>query len=188
MPSAAPAQSQLWNSSSADLGDDDGGDDEVMAAQAEAGIAERHARSRAEITPPPSMPNHGSTPNLVNSSVGGVGAEPEIQRVAERDLPAIAGEDVPALRQRRIHQRQHHDVLDVDVLDEQRHHARRSRRDRRRRSGRGGGVWAKAVSITSIRTGRAAGRRRPADRPRRCRPTSATAAGSARWWPRRGRR
>ena len=120
MPSAAPAQSQFWNSSSRDFGDDDGGDDEVMPAQAEAGIAERHRddggdHAAAEHAEPR---QHAE---FREQDRGGIGAEPEIERVAERDLPAIAGEDVPALRQRGVHQRQHHDVLDVDVLDEQRH-------------------------------------------------------------------
>jgi hypothetical protein len=52
---------------------------------------------------------------------GGVGAEAEIERVPERYLPAISAKNIPALRERRVHQGQHHDVLDVDVFDEQRH-------------------------------------------------------------------
>ena len=104
-----------------DLGDDDGGDGEVMPAQAEAGIAQPHRddsryQAAAEHTEPRQHAELGEQQRR------GIGANPEIERVTERDLSAIAGEDIPALRQRRPHQRQHHDVLDVDVLDEQRHH------------------------------------------------------------------
>ena len=91
-----------------------------MAAQAETGIAERHRdggryQAAAEHAEPRQHAEFGE------QKCGGVGAEPEIQRMPERDLPAIATEDVPALRQRRVHQRQNHDVLDVDVFHEQRH-------------------------------------------------------------------
>ena len=104
-----------------DLGNDDGGDDEVMPAQAEAGITERHGNDRGDHAAAEHTEPRQDT-ELGKQQRGGIGANPEIQRVTERDLSAIAGQDIPALRQRPPHQRQHHDVLDVDVLDEQRHH------------------------------------------------------------------
>ena len=102
-----------------DLGDDDGGDHEVMAAQPEAGIAEPHGDDAGDDT----AAEHAEPrqhAELGEQQRGGIGADAEIEGVPQRDLSAITGEDVPALRQRAIHQGQHHDVLDVDVLDEQR--------------------------------------------------------------------
>jgi hypothetical protein len=48
MPRAAPAQFQFWKQQERDLGDDDGGDHEVMPAQPETGIAERHRDQRRD--------------------------------------------------------------------------------------------------------------------------------------------
>ena len=75
-----------------------------------------------------SMPNHGSDAVLHEQHRGRIGAEAEIERVAERDLAAIAAEDVPALRERRIHQRQDQHVLHVDIRDEKRQQGRDSRK------------------------------------------------------------
>ncbi len=73
-----------------------------------------------------------------------VGADAEIERMTERDLSAIAAQDVPALRQGRVEQRQDQDVLQVDVADR----GRAARRGRRRRSPRrraGGGAWPRSA-------------------------------------------
>ncbi len=81
----------------------------------------------AEISAAREHAEPGQHAELGEQQRGGIGAEAEIERVTQRDLSAIAGQDVPALRQRAVHQGQHHDVLDVDVLDEQRHQRGRDR-------------------------------------------------------------
>ncbi|MHC2946482.1 hypothetical protein ACVIJX_003630 [Bradyrhizobium diazoefficiens] len=119
MPIAAPRPFPVLEQEQPDLGDDDGRDHEVMAAQTEEGIAKPHCddgrnHAAGEHAEP------GQYAELGEQQLGGIGADAEIERVPQRDLSAIAGQDVPALRQRRVHQGQDQDVLDVDILDEQR--------------------------------------------------------------------
>ena len=101
----------------AGLGDHDRRDGEIVPAQAKAWIAERQGdgsgqRAASHHADP------GDDPELREQDRGHIGAETEIQGVAERDLSAIAAEDVPALRERREHQGQHQNVLGVDIRHE----------------------------------------------------------------------
>ena len=101
------------------LGDHDGRDREVVSGEPEQLVAEgerehrrdhaadQHAEDRQDVEPREEERRR-------------VGADAEIERVAERDLAAIAAEDVPALRQGRVEERQDDDVLRVDVRDDER--------------------------------------------------------------------
>ena len=59
-----------------------------------------------------------------------IGADAEIQRVPERDLPAIAAQNVPGLRQPGIQDGQDDQVLRVHVPDRQRQHRQDREHDR----------------------------------------------------------
>src|SRR5579883_109837 len=103
----------------ADLRHDERRDGVVVAAHAEAGPADekrgegggdacrheaeqrRHARRSVE---------HGRD----------ITADAEEQRLAQRDLAAIAAEDVPGLRQARIHHGEDEDVLPIGIADGER--------------------------------------------------------------------
>ncbi len=101
------------------LGDHDRRDGEVMAAQPEERIAERERDEGRD----PAARQHaepGRDAGMRIEQRRHIRADAEIDGVTERDLPAIAAENVPALRERRIHQSEDQDVLQIDIMDDER--------------------------------------------------------------------
>ena len=100
----------------ADLPDDQRGDREVVAAQAEGGQADGEGHEHRDADADEHAEPGGDVVIRIQEA-GAVGADPEVDRLAERDLAAVAGEHVPALRHQRVDEHHHQHVALVGRIE-----------------------------------------------------------------------